>query len=171
MGGIYHHANGTAIITEKLARLTQRVSPTLAYTGGLLHDIGKVVLDQYIGSALPFFYRELQNEVDFLELEKKHLGVNHMEVGSQLAEKWSFPESLVDTILHHHYPENGTQNPELTHMVYIADFLMSRFHAGLELEHINADKFVSRFERIGLSISQFQEIVDLIPIKIFEPSP
>ena len=171
MGGIYHHANGTAIITEKLARLTQRVSPTLAYTGGLLHDIGKVVLDQYIGSALPFFYREVQNEVDFLELEKKHLGVNHMEVGSQLAEKWSFPESLVDTILYHHYPENGTQNPELTHMVYIADFLMSRFHAGLELEHINADKFVSRFERIGLSISQFQEIVDLIPIKIFEPSP
>ncbi len=31
MGDIYHHANGTAIITEKLARLTQRVSPTLAY--------------------------------------------------------------------------------------------------------------------------------------------
>ena len=86
MGGIYHHAVGTAIITEKLARLTKRISPSLAYTAGLLHDIGKVVLDQYISSALPLFYRELQNEVDFLELEKKHLGVNHTEVASQLAE-------------------------------------------------------------------------------------
>jgi HD-like signal output (HDOD) protein len=91
-------------------------------------------------------------------------------VGSQLAERWSFPESLVDTILHHHYPENGTQNPELTHMVYIADLLMSRFHAGLELERLNTNKFISRFERIGLSISQFHEIVDLIPLKIFESS-
>jgi putative nucleotidyltransferase with HDIG domain len=171
MGGIYHHAVGTAIITEKLARLTQRISPSLAYTAGLLHDIGKVVLDQYISSALPLFYRELQNEVDFLELEKKHLGVSHNEVGSQLAEKWSFPESLVDTILHHHYPENATQHPELTHMVYIADFLMSKFHAGLELENINRDKFVSRFEKIGLSISRFQDVVDLIPVTIFESSP
>ena len=171
MGGIYHHAIGTAIITEKLARLTQRISPSLAYTAGLIHDIGKVVLDQYISSALPLFYREPENEVDFLELEKKHLGVNHTEVGSQLAEKWSFPESLVDTILHHHYPENGTQHYELTHMVYIADFLMSRFHTGLELEHINTDKFVSRFEKIGLSTSQFQEIVDLIPVNISGSSP
>jgi len=171
MVGIYHHAVGTAIITEKLARLTQRISPSLAYTAGLLHDIGKVVLDQYISSALPLFYKELENEVDFLELEKKHLGFNHTEVGSQLAEKWSFPESLVDTILNHHYPENGTQHPELTHMVYIADFLMSKFHAGLELEHMNTDNFVSRFEKIGLSVSQFQDIVDLIPANISESSP
>ncbi|MGD2151166.1 MAG: HDOD domain-containing protein [Desulfobacterales bacterium] len=171
MGGIYHHAIGTAIITEKLARLTQRISASLAYTTGLLHDIGKVVLDQYIGPVLPLFYRELQNKVDSLKLEKKHLGVNHTEVGSQLAEKWSFPEPLVDTILYHHYPENATQHPELTHMVYIADFLMSRFHVGLELEHINTDKFISRFEKIGLSVSQFQDIVDLIPANISESSP
>ena len=57
-------------------------------------------------------------ETDFLELENKHLRVNHTEVGSKLAIKWCFPESLVDTILHHHYPENGTQNPKLTHMLY-----------------------------------------------------
>lgn len=164
MGGIYHHANGTAIIAEKLAKLTKKIPPALAYTGGLLHDIGKVVLDQYIASALPLFYRKLQNEVNFLELEKLHLGATHTEVGSRLAEKWSFPEALVDTILHHHYPENGTKNPELTHVVYIADLLMSRFHTGLELECLNTNKFISRFERTGLSISQFQEVVDLIPL-------
>jgi hypothetical protein len=78
---------------------------------------------------------------------------------------------LVDTILHHHYPENDTQHPELTHMVYIADFLMSRFHAGLEREHINTDKFISRFEKTGLSISQFQDVVDLIPLMTFGSLP
>jgi len=120
------------------------VPPTLAYTAGLLHDIGKVVLDQYIASASPLFNSVMQKEIDFLELENKHLKVNHTEVGSKLAIKWCFPESLVDTILHHHYPENGTQNPELTHMVYIADLLMARFQAGLELEQLDTDRLSSR---------------------------
>jgi hypothetical protein len=47
---------------------------------------------------------------------------------------------------------------------------MSKFHAGLELEHMNADNFVSRFEKIGLSVSQFQDILDLIPANISESS-
>jgi hypothetical protein len=56
-------------------------------------------------------------------------------------------------------------------MVYIADFLMSRFHAGLEREQINTDKFISRFEKTGLSISQFQDVVDLIPLMTFGSLP
>ena len=58
-GGLYHHAVGTAIISEKLANKTAKVKPGLAYTAGLLHDIGKVVLDQYIASVYPLFYRRL----------------------------------------------------------------------------------------------------------------
>lgn len=168
MGGIYHHAIGTAIISERIAKLTKKVPSGLAYTAGLLHDIGKVVLDQYIALASPFFYREFQEGIDFLELENKYLGVNHTEVGSQLANNWCFPDSLIDTILHHHYPENSTQNTELTHVVYIADLLMSRFHAGFELERLNTDSLASRLERIGLSISNLQGAVDLIPTKTFE---
>ncbi|UCD88853.1 MAG: HDOD domain-containing protein [Desulfobacterales bacterium] len=166
-GGLYHHAIGTAIIAERIARLTQKVSPTLAYTAGLLHDIGKVVLDQYIALASPFFYREFQEGIDFLELEKKYLGITHTKVGSQLANNWYFPDSLIDTILHHHYPENGTRNKELTHVVYLADLLMSRFHAGFELERLNTDSLASRLESIGFSISQFQQVLDLIPTTSF----
>lgn len=47
-GGVYQHAMGTSVIAEKLANFTGRTAPDLAYTGGLLHDIGKVVMDQYM---------------------------------------------------------------------------------------------------------------------------
>ncbi|MBC2743974.1 MAG: HDOD domain-containing protein [Desulfosarcina sp.] len=50
-GGLYHHAIGTAMIAEKVARLTNSTIPSIAYTAGLLHDIGKVVLDQYIAGV------------------------------------------------------------------------------------------------------------------------
>ena len=171
-GGLFHHAIGTAIIAEKLAALTGRVKPGLAYTAGLLHDIGKVVLDQYVTSAYPLFYRKLNDEgTSFLESEKSILGIDHTEIGSNLARNWSFPESLVDVIRYHHRPEDATRNLELTHTVYLADLLMSRFNTGLELERLGTETLSARLEAIGLSAEKFPDLVDLIPVGVFESSP
>ena len=171
-GGLYHHAVGTAIIAEKLADYTGSVEPGLAYTAGLLHDIGKVVLDQSIASAYPLFYRKLfEEENNFSEVEKEILGIDHTQVGSKLARKWSFPESLIEIIRNHHEPEKATRHLELAHVVYLADLLMCRFHSGLELERLNTQSLASRMETIGLSIDKFADMVDLIPVGVFESSP
>jgi putative nucleotidyltransferase with HDIG domain len=171
-GGIYHHAIGTAIIAEKLADLTGKISPSLAYTAGLLHDIGKVALDQYIYTDFPLFYRQLNEErKSLIEVEKNVLGIDHTEVGGDLAHSWSLPESLVEAIRYHHKPENTVQNTELVHIVYLADLLMSMFHTSLELERLNTEALASRLETIGFSIDRFPEIVDFIPVKFLEASP
>lgn len=168
-GGIYHHAVSTAIIAEKLADLTGKVSPSLAYTAGLLHDIGKVVLDQYIYADFPLFYRQLNEESkSLIEVEKKVLGIDHTEVGGELAHSWSLPESLIETVTYHHKPENTVQNTELVHIVYLADLLMSRFNTGFELERLNTEALASRLEAIGFSIARFADIVDYIPVKSLE---
>jgi len=170
-GGIYHHAIGTAIVAEKLANLTGKISPSLAYTAGLLHDIGKVVLDQYIFADFPLFYRQINEERrNFIEVEKNEFGIDHTEVGGDLAHSWSLPESLVETIRYHHNPENTLKNTELLHIVYLADLLMSRFNPCFELERLNTEPLVSRLETIGFSIKNFSEIVDFIPVKSFEAS-
>ncbi len=171
-GGIYHHAVGTAVIAEKLAVLTGQAEPSLAYTAGLLHDIGKVALDQFIHSGFPLFYRELnEGEKDLSEVEKQVLGTDHTEVGAELALNWSFPESLVETIRHHHQPENATRHKALVHIVYLADLLMSRFHTGLELERLDTESLATRLDAIGLSISEFPRLIDHIPIRVLESSP
>lgn len=171
-GGIYHHAIGTAVIAEKLSTLTGRTESALAYVAGLLHDIGKVALDQFIHSGLPLFYRELnEGQHNFSDVEKQVLGIDHTEVGAELAINWSFPESLVETIRHHHQPENAGRYGELVHIVYLADLLMSRFHVGLELERLNTDALATRLAVIGLSISDLPQLIDHIPIKVLEASP
>ena len=166
-GGLYKHALGTAMISEKLANLTGRASGDIAYTAGLLHDIGKAVLDQYIAVASPLFYRRTMVEgADLLVAEREIFGITHAEVGRRLAELWSLPENHIDTIMYHHNPEKATVDRELTHLVYLADLLMSRFLVGQELERMNTDELASRLQEVGLSPKDFPVIIDSIPRQI-----
>ena len=170
-GGLYHHAIGTAMIAEKIVGLTKSTTPAIAYTAGLLHDIGKVVLDQYIAGAYPLLYREFQGRpAEIIEVETKTLGMDHTRVGGILSEKWSLPTPLADAIRFHHRPEESRSDRSLTTIVYLADLLMSRFHSGLELERMGAAKLADRLASLDLSTSQFQTLVDLIPKKVFEPA-
>lgn len=170
-GGLYHHAIGTAMVAEKIALMTEKVVPAVAYTAGLLHDIGKVVLDQYIVGAYPMLYREFQDrQSEIIDVENRILGKDHTQIGELLAKSWSLPDSLGDAIQFHHRPEKSTDNRPLTTIVYLADLLMSRFHAGLELERMGTDKLVDHLSQLDLSPGQLGELVDLIPEKVFEPA-
>ena len=171
-GGLYHHAIGTAIIAEKVAEFTGAAPPATAYTAGLLHDIGMVVLDQYMTSACPLFYRGLQNgKESIVGVEREILGVSHCEVGQRLARRWNLPGSLTETISHHHAPEALAADDPLPYIVNIADLIMSRFHSGLELERLETDNLKGRLERLGLTLSGFSDLVDRIPIGVFGAAP
>ncbi|MFH1490039.1 MAG: HDOD domain-containing protein [Pseudomonadota bacterium] len=171
-GGVFKHALGTAMLSEHLVSFCDKVSPDIAYTAGLLHDIGKVVLDQFLTPSSPLFYRRIQLEgSNLITVEHDEFGTTHPEVGAKLAERWSLPESLTDTIRHHHDPEKATVNPDLTHLVYLADLLMSRFMVGQELERLNTDHLASRLERLGISPGQFPSVIDGIPRQIFSDDP
>lgn len=116
-----------------------------------------------------FLYRRTQiDTVDLCDAEKEKFGRSHAEVGGLLAENWSLPDTLVDAIRFHHCPERATVDPELTHIIYLADLLMSRFQVGQELECLNMDQFSLRLEKVGLSASQLPILVDLIPQQIFD---
>jgi len=172
-GGLYHHAVGTAIVSEKLAQWTTAAKPGQAYTAGLLHDIGKVVLDQFVAGAAPLFYRQLIEEKasDFIQAEQSLFGTTHSEAGYRLAQKWALPDSLAEVIRHHHRPELGQRHPALDHIVFLANLIMSRFHAGLELEKQDTGALAPRLRAIGLSTGELPRIVDMIPLSVFEAAP
>jgi putative nucleotidyltransferase with HDIG domain len=77
-----------------------------AYVAGLLHDVGKVILDV----SLPVEYGEVRKRVaadncSFVEAEQSVFQTNHVEVGAWMAERWQLPPELVSAIAMHHTPE------------------------------------------------------------------
>jgi len=168
-GGMYHHAIGCAQIAEALARKTQCEDPGKAYTAGLLHDIGKVVLDQYVTAAYPLFYREIMDEKEnIISIEKRLLGMSHTEVGTLLSRQWSFPAALIAAIQYHHQPNQCPEYEALCAIVYLADLLMSRFHAGLEIERLETQVLTKQLTILGLTRDGFIDLVDIIPPSIFK---
>jgi len=131
-----------------------------------LHDIGKVVLDQYLQPILPLFYRWLQqNEADLISAEEHIFGTNHTQVGKLLAQSWSFPNELEESLCYHHNPEAAVINPELAHMVYLADLLASRFLSGHELEQISTENATQYLKFLGLTPNELLSFVEALPLE------
>jgi putative nucleotidyltransferase with HDIG domain len=149
-GGMFHHAVATARLCRALATAQKKIDPDIAYTAGLLHDIGKVVLDQYIGKMQPLFYRMIiENKENSSKVEQDIIGIDHCQAGLMLAEKWNLPDVLKDVITFHHAPESAPDNSEIVNLTYVADVLTNRLLPGLELEKVDTSNLQSSLLALG----------------------
>jgi putative nucleotidyltransferase with HDIG domain len=125
--GFWDHSIYSAVIARRLARdLGYRVSGEV-FVGGLLHDIGISVLHQHFHKEyLQILALASGSEKSFLEAEQEVLGVTHAEMGGWLAERWNFPNHLVEAISMHHTPLQAEHNPELVSLIHCADVLANR---------------------------------------------
>lgn len=171
-GGLYHHALGTAIIAEKVASMNRRVPPTVAYTAGLLHDIGKVALDQFVMASSPLFYRMLMaQKKNIIDAENEILGVNHADIGEHLAEEWDFPESIIQVIRTHHRKNFIAGKDDLNAIIALSNLLMHMFNAGPELYRVNTANLEHLMEANGFKLTMFPDIIDAIPVQALSSSP
>ncbi len=117
-----------AIISRKIAAMKCPALQGLAFLGGLMHDIGKLLILQRLDSE----YSEILHIVktstyDFCTAEQETLAFNHCEVGQLIAEKWNFTPELIEIIRDHHTDwsklPKKTPYPSLTEIVKAADLI------------------------------------------------
>ena len=104
----WRHSLASAIIAEQLGRISL-IEEDVAYTAGLLHDIGRLALI----AAQPVRYSKLvasavQSPFDFLEAERHLFGIDHCEAGNCIVAKWKLPHILGGVAsLHHSQPTDS----------------------------------------------------------------
>lgn len=166
-GGMFFHAVGVAVLAEKIAEKTGQCEPKLAYTAGLLHDIGKVILDQYVADSSPLFFRKLGKDTETLiTSEKKGFGITHCETGAILAKTWHFSDNLSEVIQHHHRPEDAKRNKPLAYIIYLSDLIMEKFNAGMDMEKMQTQSLQSALKTLNLKAPDIPGFVDAIPVNM-----
>lgn len=126
---VWQHSHKCAFFAKDLMRMNKLKSDIegveLAYLSGLLHDMGKAVLLSLSPKLLTLIteIKESKN-VSVEEIEKTALGMSHAEIGAKIAEKWDFPQSIIEAILHHHDPINVNSHYQpLVYTVYLSNIL------------------------------------------------
>lgn len=134
-GELWRHSQSSAIAARMIAKRVKYPALDVAYTAALLHDIGKVILNNNMKEA----YREVVGKIEntgipFNEVETDVMGFNHAQVGAQVAEKWNLPPELVEAIMYHHEPEKATINKKLTAIVHVADAVSVTMGIGVGID-------------------------------------
>lgn len=116
----WKHSMATAVCAQLLGREVH-ATPDYAFTAGLLHDLGRLVLvtsfPQHYASAIRY---SKDHDCGMLEAERAVLGVDHTAAGQALAERWRFSETMQHAILGHHDP-SIVGNGALVCLVHIAN--------------------------------------------------
>jgi len=121
-GELWHHSLVTAVASEWLAQALRYPNPEEAYVSGLLHDIGKLLLDQVVLSNYNEMFDFVQKyQMPLWQVEEKLIGIDHAKVGGLIAEHWNFPIVLVDAIRFHHAPSFARTNQHLPAIVNLAN--------------------------------------------------
>ncbi len=129
----WKHSVYTAHISRWLSKTFTIPFHGEEFTSGLIHDIGKIILDQYFHPEFVNIckYMELFPQDQIYDIEQKVLGATHMELGFWLADKWKIPQHIQTGILYHHKPEKAPDNTELCCLVNIAN-VMSNYQVNSE---------------------------------------
>ncbi len=123
-GGLLLHSIAVAIGTQELARVLDVAPPPHAFTAGLLHDIGKMILGSFVevnGVAITEYSKV--NQVPFDAAEREVLGIDHAEVGAALLTRWNLPETIVSVVRWHHEPAKFEGDPLALDLVQVANVL------------------------------------------------
>ncbi len=137
-GMLWRHSTAVALAADKflVEKNHNKPSSGLLFTAGLLHDIGKVILDQLLASRYVQILEFVnQRPISFHEAEREILGYNHCDVGEMIMLHWQLPEVMASVCRYHHNPSDyrgeDPQSRQCIDLVHIADSLVLSLGLGI----------------------------------------
>jgi HD-like signal output (HDOD) protein len=120
---MWRHSLACAFAAKRIAEMRWADLLEDAFTAGLLHDAGKIILDPYIVKNQDEFAQlDRHHQMPLFEAEKVIIGFDHAEIMSRACRLWRFPEVQVAAIRNHHQP-SCSKDHALACTIHLADVL------------------------------------------------
>lgn len=133
---LWIHSVAVAVLSEQLAAACGIRPPGMVFTAGLLHDIGKLVIGSLLVDKLDVILTDIrENEMSFVDAERRALSMDHAEVGEILCEMWNLPPCIAKVAGRHHNPHgvSGDEDQTLVDLIHLADGLAHSLGFGYDI--------------------------------------
>ena len=174
--GLMLHSLAVACCAKEIAGIASpQIDPELAYYAGLLHDIGKLALQE----AMPKSFIRIIEEAESAEqsscvIEQEHLGCDHAIIGKHLAQRWGLPNQIAFAIWLHHIEVVAISEkmPEanIAAVVQLADSMSRELNIGSSGSFDTPEPPEPIAEYLGIQIDQLQEIRHSLPAALGKKS-
>jgi putative nucleotidyltransferase with HDIG domain len=153
----WRHSIATAACARSLARRL-RFNQDVAFTAGLLHDIGRLVLvaghTQAYAEVLAW---RTSHDSDWLAAERAVLGVDHVEAGVALALHWNFSDTMRQAIAYHHAPETPGAG-FLAAIVHVANAVVHALDLAFDPDELVPDLSSVAWDAMGLNEEAYVDL-------------
>ena len=157
-GQLWKHSQSVAASCRYLSEKLKVCDPEEAYVGGLMHDIGKIVLNDYVRFGYSIILRLVEEDgIPFCEAERQVLGFDHAQVGGLVMEQWNLPEAYVYITTYHHapwnLPENLSEFQPVVDMVHVGNAICIMLGVGIGADGMQYNISTESMERLGIEDS------------------
>jgi len=149
---LWRHSLSVALGSKIIASKKNPGLEMVAHTAGLLHDVGKLILDPFVLEEQETFNTFIVGEQEtFLNAEQQILGFDHAEIAAEVCRNWGIPETISSAIQYHHNPSSSLE-VELAFILHMTDYISLVTGQGYE-----SDDFLYELEEGTMDYLNFDD--------------
>lgn len=159
-GKFWEHSVGTAFVAKNLAEHIKFKEPEDAFIGGLLHDVGRVFIVQFLRQEVEkIIDLMVKEDIPMREAEERVLDADHAWMGYVMAKNWHFPPVLCSAIGYHHAPNGKDEGFLLASIIHLADIICRGMDLGCGGDDFVPDVSPAAWRGLSLSLEDVRVVI------------
>jgi putative nucleotidyltransferase with HDIG domain len=159
-GELWLHSIAVSNTAEAIAKHENFAETDDVFTPALLHDMGKLVLGEFVEEELQKIQSITANGVPLDIAENMVLGTDHAEIGALILARWSLPVDIVNSVRWHHNPEHNKESTVKSDMVYLSNLICQRHDDSDPAEGQVSMPSAIVLKRLGIKTEQFERYAE-----------
>ena len=157
-GELWRHAIAVTVAAEGLIKELKVEAAEEIFTAALLHDVGKLVLGEFVADDFKKIESALSRGFAFETAEDMVLGTNHADIGARILSQWSLPPDIVNAVRWHHDPDSADQSDLMLDIVHVANVLCLMIGIGAGRDGLQHQPSATVAERLGLTSHHLERV-------------